>query len=302
MNLRLASRRAFALASACYLALASELPAQLTADLDPGYVSQQRSVSVTLGFHASRFWPAPPNPEPVHLIPGAQLHLKTGYDENTLTSIAWFKNNLPLPATSTTLTLSSVAESDSGYYRAEFTGTDGKLSTYGIHVRVGTATGKPLLALSSRGTISSSSPVLIGGLVIGGAPNESKSVLIRAVGPSLSSLGVPHPLPAPRMKVFDQSGKERVFGMTTFEHTITVPPHPPIETIAARVGAFPLIPGARDHVMVLTLVSGLYTVHVMSSDGGSGDVLLEIYDVPDGAMSLSVPLPPTAPPEVPVAP
>ncbi len=45
------------------------------------------------------------------------------------------------------------------------------------------------------------------------------------------------------------------------------------------VGAFELETGSLDAAMVLPLWPGLYTIHLWGADGGSGQGLIEIYDL-----------------------
>ena len=49
---------------------------------------------------------------------------------------------------------------------------------------------------------------------------------------------------------------------------------------SARCGAFPIPRGTRDVVVMMPFTAGLYTAQVTSADGGTGTVLVEIYEVP----------------------
>ena len=46
------------------------------------------------------------------------------------------------------------------------------------------------------------------------------------------------------------------------------------------VGVFALPAGSRDAAVELTLAPGGYTVHVSPATGATGEVLIEIYEVP----------------------
>ncbi len=46
------------------------------------------------------------------------------------------------------------------------------------------------------------------------------------------------------------------------------------------VGAFALPAGSRDAAVELTLAPGGYTVHVSPATGATGEVLIEIYELP----------------------
>ena len=55
-----------------------------------------------------------------------------------------------------------------------------------------------------------------------------------------------------------------------------------VETFAPAfnaVGAFPLQAGSRDAALLTSLAIGSYTVQVSGADGGTGEALIEIYEV-----------------------
>jgi probable HAF family extracellular repeat protein len=110
-----------------------------------------------------------------------------------------------------------------------------------------------------------------GFVVEGPAP---KTLLIRAVGPSLTKYGVSGVLADPRVTVF--SGETIVESNDDWSST---PLLPSIETATAKVGAFPLQPGSKDAAILVTLPPGAHTVHATGPGTTTGVVLLEIYDV-----------------------
>jgi hypothetical protein len=46
------------------------------------------------------------------------------------------------------------------------------------------------------------------------------------------------------------------------------------------VGAFSLDIGSRDAALIATLPPGSYTAQVRGNDGGTGEALIEIYELP----------------------
>ena len=62
--------------------------------------------------------------------------------------------------------------------------------------------------LSSRGFVGTGDNVLIGGLIVGPPTRGNASILVRSLGPSLSSLGVAGALPDPKLKLVDQNGAQ----------------------------------------------------------------------------------------------
>jgi uncharacterized protein len=127
--------------------------------------------------------------------------------------------------------------------------------------------------LSTRGRVGGGENILIGGLVIQGI--DPKRVLIRAAGPALSSYGVNHPVPNPRMVVTTLSGTFVAENDDWSNATNAAA----IATAANQMGAFPFASGSRDAAVLLTLEPGLYTVAVESVTGEEGIALLEAYEV-----------------------
>jgi hypothetical protein len=95
--------------------------------------------------------------------------------------------------------------------------------------------------------------------------------LIRAVGPSLSSFGIPNPVAASSLKIFNSSGVD----------VLNEPNVRPIPVdwsfVYASVGAFPIGAGDADAHATILLGPGAYTVVAQDSSGSGGAVLLEVY-------------------------
>jgi hypothetical protein len=54
-----------------------------------------------------------------------------------------------------------------------------------------------------------------------------------------------------------------------------------LAAVFSQVGAFPLTAGSKDAAVVLTLTAGKsYTVQVAGANGGVGEALVEVYEVP----------------------
>jgi uncharacterized protein (DUF1800 family) len=133
--------------------------------------------------------------------------------------------------------------------------------------------------ISTRGQTASGASVLTAGFVIGAGPN--KQVLIRGVGPTLSTFGVTGTLADPILTVFNAAGAV----VASNDNWIT-----PVGTGAATqtqlsaaftaVGAFALAtsPG-RDSAVLTTLAPGSYTVQVAGPGTTSGNALVEVYEV-----------------------
>lgn len=124
-----------------------------------------------------------------------------------------------------------------------------------------------LLNVSARNRVGAGGDILIAGFVIGGT--GAKTVLIRAVGPTLSAFGVTDPLNDPKLEVYQ--GSNLIAENDDWS--------PGLATSFAKVGAFALPSQSRDAALTLTLQPNAYTVHVKGLDGGSGEAIIEIYDL-----------------------
>lgn len=113
---------------------------------------------------------------------------------------------------------------------------------------------------------------LTAGFVIGG--QTAKTVLIRAVGPGLSAVGVTSGTAAdPQLVLFGANatrlGENNDWGGTA-----------QLSAAFTAVGAFNIPGGSRDAALVSMLAPGTYTVEVSPATGATGLALIEIYEVP----------------------
>ncbi len=129
--------------------------------------------------------------------------------------------------------------------------------------------------LSTRGFSGFGENVLIGGFVLSG--DQSRTVLIRGIGPDLESRGVAEYLPNPLIKVFSE-------GLVIAENEIWENQSNVDDIVAFsnRAQASPLPSKSLDAALLLDLDPGLYTVF-LDSNGEAGEGLFEIFDDPDGS-------------------
>lgn len=133
----------------------------------------------------------------------------------------------------------------------------------------GGAGGARLVNLSARNRVGVGDDVLIAGFAVAG--EGSKQLLIRAVGPTLTAFGVAGVLTDPSLRVLDARGVQVA---ANDNWTAALSP------TFAQVGAFPLAAGSRDAALLVTLRAGAsYTVQVSGVSAGTGEALLEIYEV-----------------------
>ena len=113
--------------------------------------------------------------------------------------------------------------------------------------------------------------VLTMGFVIGGA--TAKTMLVRAIGPTLGVFGVPDALSDPKIELFDQQGRS-LAANDNWGGAAT------LATAFADTGAFALNAGSADAALLATLAPGNYTAQVTVATGVTGVALVEAYDVP----------------------
>jgi hypothetical protein len=125
--------------------------------------------------------------------------------------------------------------------------------------------------LSTRARVGTGDQTFVSGLVIAGGP---KRVLIRAIGPTLTSFAVDGALAAPKLAVF--SGSSTIAENTGWS---TAANATDIAAAASAVGAFPLPAGSADCAVVLDLNPGAYTAQITGVGGAAGVAMVEVYEV-----------------------
>jgi len=120
--------------------------------------------------------------------------------------------------------------------------------------------------ISTRGDILGGDNVLIGGFIIGGT--ETKTVIARAIGPSLGAAGVASPLADPILELRDSNGVL----VQSNDDWQAGPDHQAI----SDAGLAPT--NAKESALLATLSPAPYTAIVSGVNGATGIGLVEIYD------------------------
>jgi hypothetical protein len=128
-----------------------------------------------------------------------------------------------------------------------------------------------LMNVSTLGFVGTGENVLTPGFVVRG--NGSKSVLIRAIGPGLSALGVGGVLNDPQLSVFATGSETAMATNNDWGGSAAM------KATFAAAGAFSLADNSRDAAVTLTLPPGGYTVVISGVAGTTGLALVEIYDL-----------------------
>jgi hypothetical protein len=132
-----------------------------------------------------------------------------------------------------------------------------------------------MVNLSVRTTAGAEANTLIVGFVVNGT--GSRSLLLRAVGPTLAGFGVGGALADPRLTAF---AGEAV--LATNDNWGTAANAATVATTAASVGAFALPAGSLDAALLATFSPGGYTAQVSGAGGATGVALMEAYDAGGG--------------------
>jgi hypothetical protein len=111
---------------------------------------------------------------------------------------------------------------------------------------------------------------MIGGFIITG--NESKRVIIRGMGPSMASSGIPGAINDPLLRLFGATGSPIAVNDNWQD------------TQRAEIEATGIPPqDLRESAIIATLAPGAYTATVAGMNGDTGVGLVEIYDLNSGA-------------------
>ena len=163
---------------------------------------------------------------------------------------------------------------DPGAYTVKVSGVDkttgvSLVEVYDVEAQ---ADGSRLVNISGRALVGTGAGILIPGFVVDGS--SGKSYLIRAVDPTLETLGVTGVLADPTLTIIQDGStvaSNDDWGDATNLNDLV--------SASEQVGAFPLNSGSSDAAVYLTLDAGAYTIKVSGVGATSGVALVEIYEV-----------------------
>lgn len=156
----------------------------------------------------------------------------------------------------------------SGLATVSVTGTEA--GTVNVEVYdIGESNDSRLVNVSARNVVGTGDNILIAGFVVRG--DDPKNLLIRAVGPELQNFGLTGTLNDPLLKIFDADGN------LVAQNDNWSPSLAPSFTLT---GAFELTNLSLDAALVISLPPGAYTAQVSGADGGTGQAIVEIYELP----------------------
>ena len=136
-----------------------------------------------------------------------------------------------------------------------------------------TASASHLANISTRIRVGANDNVLIGGFIIKGT--QSKTLILRAIGPSLAAMGVPNTLADPVLELHDSTG-----GIIASNDDWR-------DTQWSQIQATGIAPTSqRESAMIISLAPGNYTAVVSGYGGGQGVGLVEAYEYDSNATRL----------------
>jgi hypothetical protein len=183
--------------------------------------------------------------------------------------------------TTTTLTVSNVTGAMHGdQFRVIHTNSAGDAISDAANL---TVSASRLINLSVLTSVATGDAFTMGYVVGGPGTSGTKSILIRAAGPSLVPLGVAGVLDDPRLELFtgaSKTGENDNWGGTAA-----------LMNAFTTVGAFAFANGqSRDAAALATILAGDNSVRVSAAGAGSGAVIAELYDsTPATSVTASTP-------------
>ncbi len=153
---------------------------------------------------------------------------------------------------------------------------------------VASAQNSSLVNNSTRGVAGAGANAMISGFVVNAPAGQLRWVLVRGVGPTLSSFGITAPLADPAIQV--TAGNGTVIAVN--DNVATAPNLQLLNTVTLAAGAFPLT-SANDAALLIGVPAGAYTVQLHTNNAATEarPALLEVYEfgaVGAGANSQSI--------------
>ena len=161
-----------------------------------------------------------------------------------------------------------VARLDPGAYTAHAFAKTASTGVVLVEVfDLGGSTGARLTNCSTLSRTTAGGGVLITGFVLSGSGQQT--VLVRAVGPTLSQFGLVDVVADPRLELFSGAAL-----LASLDNWNDAPNATQMSGFGTLNGAFSLPVGSKDAALLTTLPPGAYTVQIQ---GGGGFALAELY-------------------------
>lgn len=155
-----------------------------------------------------------------------------------------------------------------GRHTVQWSATSSGVSLLEIY-DVGTGIWPRLVNVSAQILVGATGDAPVAGFVVAGT--RAKTVLLRAVGPTLAQFRVNSPVVDPRLQLFE--GATLLAENDNWGGTIA------LSAAFAEAGAFALPPESKDAALIIRLPPGGYTVVISGVGNVTGTALVEIYDL-----------------------
>jgi hypothetical protein len=126
-----------------------------------------------------------------------------------------------------------------------------------------------LANISTRAFVSTGANIMIAGFILGGNIGDD-NVILRGIGPSLANGGVPNVLADPTLELRDSNG-------ALIRSNNDWQDDPLQAALIAAAGLAP--PNALESAIAATLAPGPYTALLAGLNNGTGNGLVEVYDL-----------------------
>ncbi|MEO8045346.1 MAG: sialidase family protein [Spartobacteria bacterium] len=159
---------------------------------------------------------------------------------------------------------------DPGAYTAIVEGTNGTTGNALVEAYDLDATAATQFAnISTRGQVGTGDAVLIGGLIVSNEASAQANIIVRAIGPSLGTIGVAGALQDPTLELRDSNGTLLAFDDDWGDSQ---------GGIISSTGLAPS--DDREAAIFAHLATGAYTAIVQGKNGTTGVGLVEAYNIP----------------------
>ncbi len=211
-------------------------------------------------------------PQSQTVVLGAGLTLSVGASGQGPFTYQWRKDGTPLTgATHASYTVSAATTDAAGTYTVVITSPQGTLTSAAAVVTVEAPQPGRLMNVSVRTNAGSGSSTLIVGFSVSGT--GLKPLLVRGVGPTLTSYAVTGVLAAPELRLIVPATNTQVAANSGWADS------PALSATFDQVYAFPLLPGSKDAALVAELPAQQYTAQIAGANGTTGIALAEVYDL-----------------------
>jgi hypothetical protein len=211
-------------------------------------------------------------PSPVVATAGSSASFSVTATGTGPLAYQWFKAGVALTgATNATLDLPTVTSAQAGSYTVRITGPQGSVTSSAARLTVNAApTGltSRLSNVSVRTALAADQILIVGLTMTGG----KKDLLIRAAGPSLSTFGVPNPMPDPKLALYTGATNTATNDNWSGDSVVLA--------ANAAQGAFPFLATTSLDAALVANIEGGRTVQV--SGPTAGTVIVEAYDAGTG--------------------